>query len=99
MAVDIACLTRAAGGRTGHGGADRRCHGAPAILDYLGTLDERRPEERFAGSCRDFTMLLCAMLRKAGRAGRRDLERIGTSVDRPAMALVSSSGNSRARAA
>jgi len=29
-----------------------------AILDYLGTLDERRPEDRFAGTCRDFAVLL-----------------------------------------
>lgn len=36
-----------------------------AILGYLGTLDRRRPEERFAGTCRDFAVLLCAMLREA----------------------------------
>ncbi|MBE1485907.1 transglutaminase-like domain-containing protein [Plantactinospora soyae] len=41
-----------------------------AILDHLGTLDERRPEERFAGTCRDFTVLLCAMLRHAGVPAR-----------------------------
>jgi hypothetical protein len=41
-----------------------------AILDYLGTLDERRPENRFAGTCRDFTVLLCAMLREAGVPAR-----------------------------
>src|SRR5687768_10350380 len=41
-----------------------------AILDYLGTLDERRPEDRFAGTCRDFTVLLCAMLRATGRSAR-----------------------------
>jgi Transglutaminase-like superfamily len=41
-----------------------------AILDYLGTLDERRPEDRFAGTCRDFTVLLCAMLREAGVPAR-----------------------------
>jgi hypothetical protein len=40
-----------------------------AILTYLGTLDERRPEDRFAGTCREFTVLLCAMLREAS-AGR-----------------------------
>lgn len=38
-----------------------------AILTYLGNLDERRPEDRFAGTCRDFTVLLCAMLRDAAR--------------------------------
>jgi hypothetical protein len=27
-----------------------------AILSYLGTLDERRPEDRFAGTCRDGTL-------------------------------------------
>jgi hypothetical protein len=41
-----------------------------AILDYLGTLDERRPQDRFAGTCRDFTVLLCAMLRSAGVSAR-----------------------------
>ncbi len=41
-----------------------------AILAYLGTLDERRPEERFAGTCRDFAVLLCAMLRAAGVPAR-----------------------------
>ncbi len=41
-----------------------------AILDYLGTLAERRPEDRFAGTCRDFTVLLCAMLREAGVPAR-----------------------------
>jgi hypothetical protein len=40
------------------------------ILTYLGTLDERRPEHRFAGTCRDFTVLLCAMLREAGVPAR-----------------------------
>ena len=41
-----------------------------AILAYLGTVDERRPEDRFAGTCRDFTVLLCAMLRAAGTPAR-----------------------------
>lgn len=41
-----------------------------AILTYLGTLDERRPEDRFAGTCRDFTVLLCAMLREVGIPAR-----------------------------
>ena len=41
-----------------------------AILTYLGSLDERRPEDRFAGTCRDFTVLLCAMLREAGVPAR-----------------------------
>jgi Transglutaminase-like superfamily len=41
-----------------------------AILDHLGTLDERRPQDRFAGTCRDFTVLLCAMLREAGVPAR-----------------------------
>jgi hypothetical protein len=41
-----------------------------AILKYLSTLAERRPEDRFAGTCRDFTVLLCAMLRDAGAPAR-----------------------------
>jgi hypothetical protein len=41
-----------------------------AILSRLGTLDERRPEDRFAGTCRDFAVLLCAMLREAGVPAR-----------------------------
>ncbi len=41
-----------------------------AILSHLGSLDERRPEERFAGTCRDFTVLLCALLRDAGVPAR-----------------------------
>ena len=41
-----------------------------AILAQLGTLDERRPEDRFAGTCRDFAVLLCAMLREAGIPAR-----------------------------
>jgi hypothetical protein len=41
-----------------------------AILGRLGTLDERRPEDRFAGTCRDFTVFLCAMLRSAGVPAR-----------------------------
>lgn len=43
---------------------------AEAILNRLGTLDERRPEDRLAGTCRDFTVLLCAMLRAAGVPAR-----------------------------
>lgn len=41
-----------------------------AILTYLGSLDEREPEQRFAGTCRDFTVLLCAMLRASGVPAR-----------------------------
>ncbi|MCU7724827.1 transglutaminase domain-containing protein [Actinoplanes sp. KI2] len=41
-----------------------------AILAQLGTLDERRPEDRFAGTCRDFAVLLCAMLRETGIPAR-----------------------------
>jgi hypothetical protein len=41
-----------------------------AILTRLGTLDARRPEERFAGTCRDFAVLLCAMLRETGVPAR-----------------------------
>jgi Transglutaminase-like superfamily len=41
-----------------------------AILTHLGTLDERRPEDRFAGTCRDFAVLLCALLREASVPAR-----------------------------
>jgi hypothetical protein len=41
-----------------------------AILAHLGSLDARRPQDRFAGTCRDFTVLLCAMLRSAGVPAR-----------------------------
>jgi hypothetical protein len=41
-----------------------------AILSRLGTLDEHRPEDRFAGTCRDFAVLLCAMLRAVGIPAR-----------------------------
>ncbi|MFK3978750.1 transglutaminase-like domain-containing protein [Micromonospora sp. NPDC050397] len=41
-----------------------------AILTHLGALDARRPEDRFAGTCRDFAVLLCAMLREAGIPAR-----------------------------
>lgn len=40
------------------------------ILTYLATRDERRPEDRFAGTCRDFAVLLCAMLRETGIPAR-----------------------------
>jgi hypothetical protein len=46
-----------------------------AILTQPGTLGERRPEQRHAGTCRDLTVLLCAQLpqgrrpRRAGFAG------------------------------
>jgi transglutaminase-like putative cysteine protease len=42
-----------------------------AILDRLGgDLRERPPRERFAGTCRDFCLLLCAFLREAGVPAR-----------------------------
>ena len=41
-----------------------------AILAHLGSLDARPPTERFAGTCRDFTVLLLAMLREAGVPAR-----------------------------
>lgn len=41
-----------------------------AILDRLGSLSPREPEDRFAGTCRDFAVLLCAMLRQAGTPAR-----------------------------
>lgn len=41
-----------------------------AILARLGGLHQRPPEERFAGTCRDFTVMLCAMLREVGTPAR-----------------------------
>ena len=41
-----------------------------AILAHLGSLDARPATARFAGTCRDFTVLLCAMLREAGASAR-----------------------------
>ncbi|GAA4258429.1 transglutaminase-like domain-containing protein [Dactylosporangium darangshiense] len=41
-----------------------------AMLDRLGSLDERQPSERLAGTCRDFTVLLVALLRAAGVPAR-----------------------------
>lgn len=43
---------------------------ASAILERLGSLDERPAEQRFAGTCRDFALLLCAMLRSTGVPAR-----------------------------
>jgi hypothetical protein len=40
------------------------------ILGYLGTLAPRRPEDRFAGTCRDFTVALCGMFRETGVPAR-----------------------------
>lgn len=40
------------------------------ILRHLGGLDARPPERRFAGTCRDFTVLLCALLRETGTPAR-----------------------------
>lgn len=41
-----------------------------AILTRLGTLEERAPEQRFAGTCRDFAVMLCALLRENGVPAR-----------------------------
>jgi hypothetical protein len=41
-----------------------------AILDRLGSLAQRPPAERFAGTCRDFVVLLVALLRTAGVPAR-----------------------------
>jgi hypothetical protein len=41
-----------------------------AILGYLGDLGKRAAPERFAGTCRDFSILLCALLREAGVPAR-----------------------------
>jgi transglutaminase superfamily protein len=40
------------------------------ILAVLGSFDERPPEERFGATCRDFCVLLCAMLRHRGIPAR-----------------------------
>ncbi|MEU5847946.1 transglutaminase-like domain-containing protein [Saccharopolyspora shandongensis] len=40
------------------------------ILKILGDLDERSIETRFAATCRDFSLLLCAMLRHVGVPAR-----------------------------
>ncbi len=40
------------------------------ILDRLGDLGPRPAEDRFAGTCRDFSILLCAMLRTGGVPAR-----------------------------
>jgi len=52
-----------------------------AILDRLGSLAARPPQERFAGTCRDFTVLLVAMLRAAGVAARARCGFAGYFVD------------------
>jgi hypothetical protein len=41
-----------------------------AMLAHLGSLDERPPPDRLAGTCRDFTVLLCALLRETGTPAR-----------------------------
>jgi hypothetical protein len=48
--------------------ADTRFVGA--MLDRLGSLDERPPERRLAVTCRDFAVLLVALLRAAGVPAR-----------------------------
>ena len=84
LPADVAAMARVIGGVMVHRDCTRRFGFAlpeqrreeaniryvEAILDYLGTLDERPPEERFAGTCRDFVVLLCAMVRAAGVPAR-----------------------------
>jgi hypothetical protein len=41
-----------------------------AILAYVGDLRERPAPQRFAGTCRDFSILLCALLRETGVPAR-----------------------------
>lgn len=43
---------------------------ARVILDHLGDLRERPAPQRFAGTCRDFSILLCALLRESGTPAR-----------------------------
>jgi hypothetical protein len=40
------------------------------MLAKIGELDERPPHERFAGTCRDYCVLLCSMLRHRGVPAR-----------------------------
>jgi hypothetical protein len=84
LAADIAAMAKVIGGvlvhrdqtwRFGFALPEQRREQAntrhvEAILGWLGTLDERRPEDRFAGVCRDFSVLLCAMLRESGIPAR-----------------------------
>lgn len=84
LPVDIAALTKVIGGvmvhrdwtwRFGFTLPEQRRDEAntrhvEAILGRLDTLDERPAEDRFAGTCRDFAVLLCAMLRHAGVPAR-----------------------------
>jgi hypothetical protein len=84
LPVDVAAMTRIIGGvlvhrdqtwRFGFALPEQRrdeanTRNTEAILNHLGTLEARRPEDRFAGTCRDFTVLLCAMLRGAGVPAR-----------------------------
>lgn len=84
LPVDVAAMATVIGGVMVHRDCTRRfgftlpdqrrdeanIRYVEAILNYLGRLDERRPEERFAGTCRDFTVMLCAMLREAGIPAR-----------------------------
>jgi hypothetical protein len=50
--------------------ADAGTRYVEAILGRLRDLRPRPPAERFAGTCRDFSVLLCAMLRAAGTPAR-----------------------------
>lgn len=84
LPVDVAAMATVIGGVMVHRDCTRRfgftlpderreeanTRRVEAILDHVGTLDERRPEDRFAGTCRDFTVLLCAMSREAGIPAR-----------------------------
>jgi hypothetical protein len=50
--------------------AEANTRDVSAILARLGSLEARAPEERLAVTCRDFVVLLCAMLREAGVPAR-----------------------------
>ncbi|GAA2868735.1 hypothetical protein Acy02nite_83790 [Actinoplanes cyaneus] len=52
-----------------------------AILALLGGWESRPPADRFAGTCRDFAVLLCAMLRHAGTPARARAGFAGYFVD------------------
>jgi hypothetical protein len=50
--------------------AEAETRDVAAIITHLGSLAPRPPSERFAGTCRDFTVLMVSMLRAQGRPAR-----------------------------
>jgi hypothetical protein len=84
LPADVTALAEVLGGVLMHRDATRRfgfdlpetrreeanTRQVEAILNLLGTLERRPPEDRFAGTCRDFAVVLCAMLRAVGVPAR-----------------------------